>query len=116
MKELFIRFVVGGTGVSFFAVLGDLLKPKSFAGLLGAAPSVALATLSVTVLKDGKAYAQTEARSVIVGAIAFFIYALCVSRLLVRHKLPALAVTASSILTWMAARLRALVRSLEISQ
>jgi hypothetical protein len=59
---------------------------------------------------------QTEARSMIVGAIAFFIYALCVSRLLVRHKLPALAVTASSILTWMAARLRALVRSLEISQ
>jgi hypothetical protein len=42
-KELFIRFVVGGTVVSFFAVLGDLLKPKSFAGLLGAAPSVALA-------------------------------------------------------------------------
>jgi hypothetical protein len=103
MKELFIRFVVGGTVVSCFAVLGDLLKPKSFAGLLGAAPSVALATLSLTVLKDGKAYAQTEARSMIVGAIAFFIYALWVSRLLVRHKLPALAVTASSILIWMAA-------------
>jgi uncharacterized membrane protein (GlpM family) len=103
MKELFIRFVVGGTVVSFFAVLGDLFKPKSFAGLLGAAPSVALATLSLTVLKDGKAYAQTEARSMIVGAIAFFIYALCVSRLLARHKLPALAVTASSVLIWMAA-------------
>jgi hypothetical protein len=58
MKELFIRSVVGGTVVSFFAVLGDLLKPKSFAGLLGAAPSVALATLSLTVLKDGKAYAN----------------------------------------------------------
>ena len=83
MKELFIRFVVGGTVVAFFAVLGDLLKPKSFAGLLGAAPSVALATLSLTVLNDGKAYAQAEARSMIVGAIAFFIYALCVSRLLV---------------------------------
>ena len=37
------------------------------------------------------------------GAWAFFFYALCVSRLLVRHKLPAFAVTASSILTWMAA-------------
>ena len=33
MKELFIRFVVGGTVVSFFAVPGDLLTPKSFAGL-----------------------------------------------------------------------------------
>jgi uncharacterized membrane protein (GlpM family) len=103
MKELIIRLVVGGTAVSFFAVLGDLFKPKSIAGPLGAAPSVALATLSLTALKDGKAYAQTEARSMIVGAIAFLIYALCVSRLLVRHRLPALAVTASSILTWMAA-------------
>jgi len=28
------------------AIIGDLLKPKSFAGLFGAAPSVALATLS----------------------------------------------------------------------
>ena len=85
MNELFVRFAVGGTVVSCFAVLGDLLKPKSFAGLLGAAPSVALSTLSLTVLKDGKAYAQTEARSMSVGAIAFFIYSLCVSRLLVRH-------------------------------
>jgi hypothetical protein len=34
----------------------------------------------------------------IVGAIAFFINALCVSRLLVRHKLSAPAVTGSSIL------------------
>ena len=102
MKEFILRFVIGGAVVSLFAVLGDLLKPKSFAGLLGAAPSVALATLSLAVLKDGKAYAQTEARSMIIGAIAFFVYASCVSWLLVRHKLPALAVTASSILIWMA--------------
>ena len=77
MKELFTRFVVGGTVVSFFAVFGDLLKPKSFAGLLGATPAVALATLSLTFLKDGKAYSQTEPRSVMVGVIAFF-FSLCV--------------------------------------
>jgi hypothetical protein len=50
----------------------------------------------------------------IVGAIAFFFYALCVSRLLVRHKLPALAVTASSILIrWLLSGFGA---QLEISQ
>jgi len=32
--------------VSAFAVIGDLFKPKSFGGLFGAAPSVALATLA----------------------------------------------------------------------
>jgi transposase len=31
--------------VSAFAALGDTLRPKSFAGLFGAAPSIALATL-----------------------------------------------------------------------
>jgi uncharacterized membrane protein (GlpM family) len=102
MKEFLLRFVIGGSVVSLFAVFGDVLKPKSFAGLLGAAPSIALATLTLTILKEGKGFAQTEARSMIFGALAFFIYASCVSRLLVRYKLPALAVTACSILLWMA--------------
>lgn len=43
MKVILIRFLIGAVAVSIFAVLGDLLKPKSFAGLFGAAPSVALA-------------------------------------------------------------------------
>jgi hypothetical protein len=62
-------------GVSFFAVIGDMLKPKSFAGRFGAAPSVALATLGLTIIADGKAYASIEARSMIVGACSFFVYA-----------------------------------------
>ena len=43
--RVLIRFLVGGAVVSVFALIGDLVKPKSFAGLFGAAPSVALATL-----------------------------------------------------------------------
>ena len=48
MKEIIFRFLMGGFVVSLFAASGDLLKPKSFAGLFGAAPSVALATLGLT--------------------------------------------------------------------
>jgi hypothetical protein len=48
VTQLLIRFLVGGAVVSVFAVLGDVLKPKSFAGLFPAAPSVALATLGLT--------------------------------------------------------------------
>jgi hypothetical protein len=44
MTEYVVRFLVGGIVVSAFATLGDILSPKSFAGLFGAAPSVALAT------------------------------------------------------------------------
>ncbi|MBV9438058.1 MAG: DUF3147 family protein, partial [Acidobacteria bacterium] len=65
MSDLVLRFVIGGLVVSAFALIGDLLKPKSFAGLFGAAPSVALATLTLTIFKDGKSYAAVEARSMV---------------------------------------------------
>jgi hypothetical protein len=32
MGTLFIRFLIGGVVVSLFAALGDILRPKSFAG------------------------------------------------------------------------------------
>ena len=63
MNEIFLRFLIGGAVVSAFALLGDLFKPKSFAGLFGAAPSVALATLGLTVSTEGARYVATEARS-----------------------------------------------------
>lgn len=102
MKEIFIRFLIGGVTVSFFAVLGDIFKPKSFAGLFGAAPSVALATLALTVAKEGPNYVSIEARSMIVSAIAFFVYAYCVSWFLMRRTHGALAVSLSSLLAWAA--------------
>jgi len=42
MHDLLIRFLIGGTVVSSFALLGEIFQPKSFAGLFGAAPSIAL--------------------------------------------------------------------------
>ena len=62
--------MVGGLIVSLFAAFGDLLKPKSFAGLFAAAPSVALATLGLTMLTNAPLYAATESRSMIAGAAA----------------------------------------------
>ena len=73
--ELLARFLIGGVIVSFFAVLAEMFRPKSFAGLFGAAPSIALATIGITISGHGKAYAAVEARSMIFGAIAFLLYA-----------------------------------------
>src|SRR5208282_1351416 len=61
MAELVFRFLIGGAVVSIFAVLAEVFKPKSFAGLFGAAPSIALATIGITIAHYGKAYAATEA-------------------------------------------------------
>jgi uncharacterized membrane protein (GlpM family) len=102
MGETFVRFIIGGLFVSTFAVLGDILKPKSFAGLFGAAPSVALATLSLTIHSQGRVFAAAEARSMIFGAIAFFVYACAVCRVTMRYKLPASIVAGASILIWLA--------------
>ena len=101
MKEMLLRFVIGGVVVSTFAILGDLFKPKSFAGLFGAAPSVALATLGLTVARNGRSYAALEGRSMIAGAIAFFIYASLVSCLTMRYKWKALPLTSSLIFLWL---------------
>jgi hypothetical protein len=100
MTQILFRFVVGGLIVSFFAVLGDALKPKSFAGLFGAAPSVALATLGLTILTDGKSYAALEARSMIAGALSFCLYAAVCSRLIMKNKVPAATATISGLALW----------------
>ena len=102
MKEIVIRFLVGGLCVSLFAVLGDLFKPKSFAGLFGAAPSVALATLLLTIRSDGPHYAAVETSSMIAGSIAFFAYSSAVSRLMMRRAEKALMATTMLLPVWAA--------------
>jgi len=84
--EYLFRFLAGGIVVSAFAVLGDVLRPKSFAGLFGAAPSVALATLSLALWKEGGAYASIEGRSMILGSFALALYSLAVCQLLMRAR------------------------------
>ena len=101
MSQILIRFLVGGAVVSAFAIIGDLLKPKSFAGLFGAAPSVALATLGLTVATEGTSFAATEARSMMAGAIAFTAYASCVSWVMMRYKPKALWITVGAVPVWL---------------
>ena len=103
MIELLVRFVIGGVVVSAFAVLADMLNPKSFAGLFGAAPSVALATLGLTIATQGASYATSEAYSMMAGAIAFFLYASLVSTIMMRYKPKALLVAVGSIPVWVGA-------------
>lgn len=98
--QLLLRFIVGGTLVALFAVIGDVLKPKSFAGLFAAAPSVALATLSLTILIDGKAYAAIEAKSMVVGALAFCVYAALCLYLMTAKRMRAAPAAIGSLLVW----------------
>lgn len=100
MTDVFLRFIIGGFVVSGFATIALLLKPKTFAGLFGAAPSVALATITMTASRQGKAYAAIEARSMIAGAVAFLAYAALVSWLSKRDVANTLVLTSSAISLW----------------
>ena len=100
MEEYLLRFAIGGAVISGFALLGEVLRPKSFAGLFGAAPSLALATVGMTIAHHGKEYAAIEARSMILGSVAFCCYAYLVSRTLVRYKWPTLATTMVLMPVW----------------
>lgn len=101
--EYVLRFLIGGAIVSLFAVFGDVLRPKSVAGLLGAAPSVALATLGLAYWKHGPDYVAAESLSMMIGAVALGIYSFVVCQLLMRAKLPALAATGIALAAWLGA-------------
>jgi uncharacterized membrane protein (GlpM family) len=100
LSELLLRFLIGAALVAAFSFIGCLFTPKSFAGLFGAAPSIALATLVLTVSKNGKDYAATEAHSMMGGAIAFFLYASVVSSILMSKKFSALQTTMAAMAVW----------------
>ena len=101
MKLILIRFLVGGFFVSGFSILGTIFKPRSFAALFGAAPSVALATLALTIKTDGAFYAALEARSMLVGTASFFVYAWCAMILLHREKPETKLATAALLIVWL---------------
>jgi hypothetical protein len=96
-----IRFIAGGLIVSLFALAGDILRPKSFAGLFSAAPSVALVTLALAFSRQVGGYVATEGRSMILGAIALAVYSMLVCQLLIRARCSALTATLAATAAWL---------------
>ena len=100
MTDTVLRFLIGGLAVSFFAALADVVRPKSFAGLFGAAPSIALATLTLTVSERGTAFAAAEGHSMMAGAVALAAYSGAVCLLLQRGRWHATAAALLGVPVW----------------
>lgn len=100
LTDLVLRFLIGGVIVSLFSIAGDALKPKSFSGIFAAAPTIALSTLYLTFVKHGTLYIQIEARSMLAGALGFFVYACAVSLAMMRYKPAALKSAAALLPVW----------------
>lgn len=69
------KTIFGGVLVLVFSALSETLKPKRFAGILGAAPSVAIAGLAVGAISKGPADQSHAAQTMIAGAVALAVYA-----------------------------------------
>jgi hypothetical protein len=100
MLEYGLRLLAGGIAVSAFAALGDILRPKTFAGLFGAAPSIALATLLITLSQKGAPFAAVEGRSMIVGAFALAAYSWTVCVLLKKFLMSSWTATMAALVVW----------------
>ncbi len=102
LVQIALRFVLGGLIVSAFAVVAEILKPKSFAGIFGSAPSVALATLGLTAFLRPRSYVAAEGRSMLLGAVALLAYCILVGTLFRRSGHHALLEAGLPWLLWFA--------------
>jgi Protein of unknown function (DUF3147) len=65
-----IKAADGGLFVALFAVIGEMLQPKRFAGIFGTSPAVSLANLLVIALAQGDGTAREAADGMVAGGIA----------------------------------------------
>ena len=102
VTELLYRFLVGGVVVSMFAVIGEMFQPKRFAGIFGAAPSVAIATLGLTFLQHGGPTVATEGWWMVIGGVAMFVYAAISAALAKREHFPVWLAAGGAWIAWLA--------------
>jgi hypothetical protein len=67
------RGAAGGALVVVFALIGEVVKPKAFSGLFSAAPSVAVASLVLTILADGPVKARQASVGMVIGALGMVV-------------------------------------------
>jgi uncharacterized membrane protein (GlpM family) len=95
---LILKGLAGGTLVVAFALLSEALQPKRFAGLFAAAPAVALAGLTVTLVSKGATDAQKSSVGMLAGSAGMVAYAMAAVVLLKRTR--ALVASGLAVAVW----------------
>lgn len=103
--DLVLRFVLGGAVVSMFAAIAEVFEPKSFSGLFGAAPSVAITTLTLTYRSGGAQATATAARWMLVATPAMLAYSACCVAACRRDRVPVWLAALAAWLVWLAVAL-----------
>jgi thiosulfate reductase cytochrome b subunit len=98
--ELVVRFLLGGILVSLFAAVGSAVTPKTFAGLFGAAPPIALASLGWSYYSNGRVEVALLARSMVLGSARLLAYSIACAIAVRRRRVWILPATVLAWLAW----------------
>ncbi|WP_157877364.1 DUF3147 family protein [Streptomyces odonnellii] len=101
LLEIVLKAFIGGLFVVVFALMAETVQPKRLAGVLAAAPSVALGGLILTVVFKGDLEAADAARGMAAGALAFTAY--CLVDVPVLGRFGAVRGSAAALVVWFAA-------------
>src|SRR3954452_25583332 len=101
--ELATKAVFGGLLVLLFALAAQTLRPQRFACVLGAGPSLALASLTVTCTGKGPLEARRACEGMVAGAVGMVIY--CVLATVLMRRWGAVRGAASALAGWFAGAL-----------
>jgi len=91
--------LAGGALVVAFALVSELVKPKAFAGLFASAPSVAIASLAITVITENAEKARDASMGMVIGGVAMV--ACCVVAVGVIPRLHAFRGSLAAVAGWM---------------
>jgi uncharacterized membrane protein (GlpM family) len=103
MKELpllVVRGLLGGAAVCIFAVIGEVVQPKKFAGIFAAAPAVAVASLGITAATKGLEVVRADAIGMACGAVGMIAY--CIATVFVLRQVRAGKGAAATLVVWAA--------------
>lgn len=108
-----LKGLAGGCFVVAFSLVSHAVQPKGFAGIFGAAPSIALASLLVTISDKGVDAARMQSFSMIFASFAMVAY--CVTALWSVDRFGALRGSAVAFVAWFAVAAVALAVVLELT-
>jgi len=94
---LALRALAGGTLVVVFSLIGQAARPKAFSGLFSAAPSVATASLAITLIFESLTKARQDAIGMVIGGLGMS--ACCV---VASAAIPRLRAVWGSVAAWVA--------------
>ena len=85
IASLLLKAVIGGVLVVLFSCVGESIKPRRLAGIASAAPSIALASLAITLVVSGGASARNLSVGMTTGAIALIAWCLVAAHAVKRY-------------------------------